>query len=387
MRIHGYEVKFNREAAGVYQNANTALATKTLAGFDDQGATLALALDRGQVPPCMTGQVPMHAMVSGRLVGGADNASLQMFSGGEFGLLDGVNTASGVGISRAGVNGYYGAGRNGGGDMLRIGGALKTAIDLLDDPFAMLDGVMGTGEGPNGPSPTTPIYNHNRAPIWSGPLGFTDLHEDDVDEDEYINGLWNAIINGGRNFLLPNGDVVKDCVFAGICPTGTVYIQESDYGNTGRNGVPSDVSDNTRDRFVNHPSVFIRRKGAAMLREIMHRYADTRDIVTEEVLQPMGIYSISGNQPLSTWLMVFDGVPEVMTISHGTELTAARPKDIWNRVIVPICQSADSNSRRVNVRNILGDVAGTISRFKYLEFARYIGPRGDTQQDNTVAPA
>jgi len=389
MRSHCYEMKFTRDAAGSYYESRNAGASHTSAAIDISGSSPQLLLSRGEIPWPATGPWPMHMRVSGTVTGNVSTGSVDTFRGSDDWLVNGTLEPNGTqSIGRCGRTGYFGAGRLGGGDFVRFNSDAQDAIEALGTGLrANVDGMLTTGEGPDtSPLAGPGIYDANVKGLWSGHYGFTDFCEDE-DEEDYFDRLYERIIgHNGRHYTLPNGEIVKDCVFAGVCPTATVYISSSDYGNSGLNGIPSDVTQNTADRFRNHPAVFLRRNGAAYLQQLVERLRDSEDLVTEEVYQPIGIYQQVGNLQRSRWLMVFDGVPEVVYIDSGLAFASKRPKDIWNNLIVPLCQTKQANTRRVTVTDSAGGSIGTMSRFKYLEFARYLGNRGSTQQDNTVAP-
>lgn len=390
MRTYAFETKFAREAAGGFYHPNRGGAVRSFGDVVAIGSSTGLALSRGSIPFPATGQAVVHATLSGQVVGGDATLSVMTFRGANHAFVGGVNAAASLQvIQRCGIGSFFGAGRLGGGDFVMFSGALETAIGAAGaDPVASLDGILGTGETSGaGFSPVG--YNAGIQPLWSGHWGFCDFFEDDGELNPLgiTDDLWDSIINRNDNWILPNGEELLDCAFAGVCPTATVYITQQDYGSTAANGVPSNVTQNTKERFNNHPAVFYRKKGSQMLRSIMQRVVDSEDIITEDVFQPIGIYAQAIARETSTWLMSFDGVPEVITLSHeGVVGDTRRPKDIWNRIIAPLCATKQSNSQRVKAYNTNGVEIGTCARWKYLDAARFIGERGDQEQENTVSP-
>lgn len=389
MRTYAFETKFAREAAGGFYHPDRGGSVRSFGDVVAIGASTGLALSRGSIPFPATGQAVVHATLSGQLVGGDGSVSVLTFRGANHAFVDGVNAAASLQtIQRCGIGSFFGAGRLGGGDFVMFSGALETAVDVGADPVASLDGILGTGET-SGAGFSPAGYNASIQPLWSGHWGFCEFFEDDAELNPLglTDDLWNIIVNREGNWTLPNGEVLTDCVFAGVCPTATVYLASQDYGSSGANGVPNDVTQNTRDRFNNHPAVFYRKKGTKMLRSIMQRVRDSSDIITEEVFQPIGIYSQVGARDTSTWLMSFDGVPEVVTLTHeGIVGDTRRPKDIWNKIIAPLCATKQSNSRRVKAYTTNNVEIGTCARWKYLDAARFLGERGDQEQANVVSP-
>lgn len=378
--------EFHPDMARMHYTTNAVLATL--------GGTLVATLSRGAIPAYATGSPIQTRLVTGTAYSGANTLSFIAQRDSQDILLDGVATDNNVAsaIRRCGYDGLYiGAGRAAGGELIVFDGDVQTAIAALGaNPAIECDSYVSPGQTIGSVIAGTP-YNENVAPLWSSLLGFCDFCETS-ELTTYHNTLFNRIKNGyneegngqGVNYKLPNQEIIRECAFAAVHPTGTIWISSTDYGSTAANGIPSDVTDNDADRFRNHPGFFLRRKGASVLKSLIKKWDDPLDLTTDEVGQPIGIYQYAGAITLSRWLFLIDGEPNIVFIESPDGTNYRRPKDIWNNVIVPHLLTNESDIRRVNVVDLDGDDIGTDTNWQLTDAALYLGPQGDVTQDNTA---
>lgn len=390
MAIYGaaYELTFNREAAGAAIHPNECRLYRST-GVWAGTTTLTQTLSRGYVPYPATGAAPNIRRVSG--LSHTTTPSTVRFAGDardNFGYVDGVLAASGAVdiIQRCGYSGFYGRGRAAPGDFLSVTGALLTAIEDGDTAAtADLDCYAGPGyfDDPQANITASPWETGDmNGGMWTSHLGIYDFLDDAVDQNTRQDALYLNIINNGNRYTLPNGVAIDDCSYAGVSPEGTIWILPADYGTN----VQTNVANNTADSLRNHPGVFVRRAGASYLRAVSRRWRDRFAISVVSSGQPVGIYQVADPTPDSKWLIVCDGVADIVYIQHPDGSDYRRPRDIWNNVIVPLIRGTGSNSTRVTVTDFWGNPIATETRWQFLSYARFLGPEGTTTQTNATPP-
>lgn len=163
------------------------------------------------------------------------------------------------------------------------------------------------------------------------------------------------------------------CSFAAVGPDCACYVEAGDIG-PGLDQIPTAVGNNRAESYRAHPSVFMRRTG--YVRSVARMYRD--QVPVSGALNGMPIrVSIVEPSTASTWLIIVDGVAQVVTINHA-ELS--RPRDIWNEAWVPLIVGGGA----VATTPVLDTLPGAMApgpgisqlRLAFLEYARYLGPQG-----------
>jgi hypothetical protein len=177
---------------------------------------------------------------------------------------------------------------------------------------------------------------------------------------------------------------VDGCNYAAVGPDCAVYIEAGDIGSAPEQ-IPAAVADNRASHFRFHPSVFIRR--TPYIRSIARQYRDPSNVAAGSAGMPIRV-SVRGPATSTRWLIIVDGAAQVVQLAHDPDII--RPRDIWNRVWVPLIygSSAVSDAPILSTINDAMAPGPAISqiRLAYLEYARYLGPNGaDTAQTGISA--
>lgn len=385
-RLAAYEIKSTRDTASPFVHPDIARInwSNGVGPWGAVGAFKAVALTRGNIPQSAynTGSLFTNAVrVEGYASGSIGDAFIEVIRESSFVMINGVPTANGVQCLQSTNTINIGAGYSAPGTCLVFGGAALTALEALDaaeNPLFYVNAYES-----NVALGTINVQNSLAQPMWDGLQHFADFEDDEptLFASEGATRLFTQLSKrAGGPYTLPDGTILKDCAYAGICPTGTIYIPVEDYGIT----VPSDVEQNTANAFRNHPSVFIRRP--EYIAQIARRYLQTQTITTPNLgSQPVGIYTAASSPVVtqSRWLVVVDGGADIVQLQHPANTNYRRPRDIWNNVIVPLVNGQQTNTNAPTLINSLGGVIGNRTRWNYLEYARYLGPQGDEQQTNT----
>jgi hypothetical protein len=389
MAIYGtaFELTMNRSAAGADLHPNLCRLYRSEQPWGDNANRLSNTLDRGFVPMPATGTYPVTRQVaasSTASVGGP--FALLAHARDEFAFVDGVPTTSlnGPVIRRAGYDDLFiGRGRAAGGDVVVAEDALRTAL-INGGAAELLTADCYAGPGYYDAVNTAidaPYKTGINGCLWQSHLGIFDFVNDATDEDTRQDALFYAITSNASTFRTPAGAEIKNCAYASISPEGNVWILAADYGG---NGIPAAVSENTADKFREHPSVFVRNVGGAVVRAVTRRWRDQISIVEEAAgSQPIGILQLANVTTQSKWLIVVDGVASVVFLQHPEGTDYRRPRDIWNNVIVPLITGTGSNVQRITTTDLSGNPVGTETRWNYLSYARYLGEPGTTVQTGT----
>lgn len=183
------------------------------------------------------------------------------------------------------------------------------------------------------------------------------------------------------------------CNFAAVGPNCAVYIDASDFGGNGPDIIPAAVTGNLASIYRYHPSVFIRN--TSHVRSTARRYRDGQALTAQQLGTPIRIDILGENPPRSsTWLLVFDGVPQVVTFLHPLGSLYKRPRDIWNQLLVPMILGPQSVSQApiletpfvLGILNTGGPAILQLS-MATLEYARYLGPTGTPTPQTGSTPA
>ena len=171
--------------------------------------------------------------------------------------------------------------------------------------------------------------------------------------------------------------LVNDCGFAGGAPEGVVFVEPGDIGNAPEQ-IPISVGQNSAAHFRYHPSVFLRRTD--YVRQVSRQTSDPVAVnATAQGSQPIMIAQIVEPLQASDWWIVVDGVGYNVRLRHPFGIGAPdvrRPRDIWNRVWVPILQGSQAASRAVEFLGMDGTQTGVglvADRLRYLSYARMWG--------------
>lgn len=386
-RLAAYEIKSTRDTASPFVHPDIARINQSngIGPWVTVGAFKAVALTRGNIPQSAyntSGDFTNAVRVEGTATGSIGSAFIEVIRGSNIVMINGVPTANGTICLQSTNTINIGAGYSAPGTCLVFGAAALTALKALDATETPLFYVnayesnvaLGAGN----------VQNSLAQPMWDGLQHFCDFEDDEPANfaSEGATRLFSQVSKrAGGPYTLPDGTVLKDCAFAGLCPTGTIYIAAEDYGIT----VPSDVTANTATAFRNHPAVFVRRP--EYIAQVARRYLQTQTIVTPHLgSQPVGIYTASSSPVVtqSKWLIIADGGADIVQLVHPAGTNYRRPRDIWNQVIVPLVTGQQTNTNAPALVNSLGGVIGNRTRWTYLEYARFLGPQGDEQQSNTA---
>lgn len=199
--------------------------------------------------------------------------------------------------------------------------------------------------------------------------------------------LLRALQNNPSSTVMAGTTVVQWCSATGIAPEGRIWIDPGDIGGIGPNAIPGNVTDNTAEQFLAHPSVFIPSGSSKYIRSVNRIAADDIEITAAFVKNPIVITSISTPVSESYWLVGVDGAQYIIRLQHPAGTDYRRPKDIWNNMIAPaLIQGAQIGS-------LLGfseqAALAAESSLKYSHYWRFLasnGTEGDLTQDDSVSP-
>lgn len=165
-----------------------------------------------------------------------------------------------------------------------------------------------------------------------------------------------------------------DCQFAGQDPTGVMWIRPEDIGNQIEQ-IPADRTLNTAQHFRFFPNAFFRT--VSYVNAVGSAYFDLSSIDSDLVGQPFILRQVEDAPTASTWLVIIDGQPQVVTFAHPAGSDFRRPDEIWNGVIVPIIQNAGGPGTSAfsllrTASTILPGNGSFINRMRYLQYARLL---------------
>ena len=270
-------------------------------------------------------------------------------------------------------------GRNAPPQVLRLGGAALTAFQ---DTGAVL-----TANG-------TYTYQYDEADQYQTLVQWAEFENDPPDSEtdgtEVVTRLAQALAYPTNPYVLGTAStgvdiVANDCQFAAVGPDCRIFIEAGDQGNLAEQ-IPAGVEDNMALHFRFHPTVFMRRTN--YVRSVHRVYRDPLTINVTQNGQPIRITTVTTQPTESFWLIIVDGVPQIVAINHGVA-DLRRPRDIWNQLWVPLIHSDQSvgTCPLLEVAPDTGLRGPGISelRLKFLDYARYISTSGtDIVQQNTL---
>lgn len=372
--LHGFELDLGRESCNSGFDPNMVRLTRTNSLAFSSGTIQQLRLSRGELPlPVAGGQ--RTRLLTGRIKG-IDNVwrSFRAEPGTTWACVEEAKAVSATQvIRRAGVDVYYEAGRNAGGDVLTLDGALLDAVrgqnsGTLGQSF--MDAWQGPGYADSNTGLAPSETSQNNGGLWTSHLGFCDFALDDVADPSAA--LFQRIRMAGVSSKLPNGVTVNGCAFAAIGNDAWIYPVDSDFGGSGQFAITNTVDQNTADQLRNHPTAFVRPKGAAALRSVLLRYRDPYKINQIYSGQPCGIRTQGQPVTQSKWALFIDGKPTVVTIKHPASTDYRRPVDIWNNVLLALIEGSQSDQKAIQVVDLQNRIVGNLTRLPYVEFARYL---------------
>lgn len=182
--------------------------------------------------------------------------------------------------------------------------------------------------------------------------------EDSADADNgqsRLRVLLDLLVNSTANYQVGVGAaaaaiVVNYCGFAGVDPTGAVYLRPEDIGNTNPDQISTDVAENDAAGFRAHPSVFYPAGKAKYVRSLLRGARDTVGIAVDTggtgVIGggPLEIIQVTSAPTQSNWLVSIEGQPSIVRLIHPAGSDYRRPRDIWNNVWVPILKGSSNQS-------------------------------------------
>jgi len=280
-----------------------------------------------------------------------------------FGVLDGATLSTG---GKQAINVDTTSGRQ--SPRITVGAAAASAFNValvaLGAPFNGIDVRI--------------IHNYGEA-NYQGLQHFISFEEQppnsDGDGSGALRTLLNNIQNGGASYqvgMQTDGTVLtaEGCSFAANAPEGAVYVDPGDIG-TGPDQLTTTIDDNTGAKFKAHPNVFYPAGRADYVRSLTRNNVDSIP-VNEGSTQPFRIVRIDNAVISSNWLVVVDGVANIVRLAHPGGSDIRRPRDIWNMVWQPIIQSSSLSVADAltwtSPNNV--DGGGVGGRWKYLEYAR-----------------
>lgn len=218
-------------------------------------------------------------------------------------------------------------------------------------PFVVLDGATYgefTPPIPNGGL----IANAHLEPIGGttsrGEIAIGEFAEDGQLPSDAADGLraWLQTTRSRTEILNPANQaqpiVLDECAFAGFDPSGRAYISPSDIGIGPALIDPDSPAGNTVEKLRLHPTVFLRRVG------------NVRGVTTVNMRplgwtgEPINVYQgapefyVPVVAPVgSHWRLYIDGARVDVNVLHGS-LDLRRPRDVWQRLIVPVLTAGAS---------------------------------------------
>jgi hypothetical protein len=229
--------------------------------------------------------------------------------------------------------------------------------------------------------------------IYQGLAHFMEFQEEPTDSisnaAQVINRLESKFQSASSKYALgrqSDGTIrmLDSCNFAALDASGNIFIRPEDIGNSNES-IPTASVQNTADHFRFFPSAFFRRTKyvRSIGRVARDRYAINASGVGYE--QALTITQVNEAPQASQWMFIVDGQPEVLTIAHPPGSDLRRGDEIWNAVIAPAISDAQGQTTSISTLLIVNaggidanNTAGLLNRLRYLEYARYIRPIGDT---------
>lgn len=225
-------------------------------------------------------------------------------------------------------------------NVITIGGA---AAALLAD--TSLQALAYYKLGPAGGVGITGVPSQGSAqPQWSSALvgAFADDALGDIPSLGDLRAMYARYENlfagrggGGSVVTLPTGvATVRSCDAAFADPWGRVLLSPSDVGS-GPGQIPTGRRSWLGSMFDNHPQVFVRlsNKVRGLAAASAFGLSDLTPITGTPAM--FRLYQVVRAPTHSTWRMVIDGQPQLLTFQHPQGSDLRRPVDIWNQVIVP----------------------------------------------------
>lgn len=260
-------------------------------------------------------------------------------------------------------------GRNAAPYRLLFGGAVEAAMDAI----------------PVGASDSIDVLMHGayQAESYQGLHHFCEFELEPPDT-QAVGGsrlaeLLYLFQNAAARYLLgvngaAQGIYAEACGFAGISPEATVYIRPEDWQGTDPDQIPAAVSDNQPSQFRAHPSVFYPSGKPTYTRALTRGYVDNVDIAQGDLGSggmPLGIVNITSAITTSDWLIMIDGVAQLVKLTHPLGSDYRRPRDIWNNVWVPLLTGPKSISDATLFGQVgLGNGGAIGTRFQYGDYFR-----------------
>jgi hypothetical protein len=183
---------------------------------------------------------------------------------------------------------------------------------------------------------------------------------------------------GATRIAVPGGaDVVlTQCAYAGPPAAGVFLIAPSDIG-MGPGQVPPSPVAWTEPVLRPHPSVFVR--DASHCRGVVSQLGGDTDAAQMNSAFPgVQVFEVLDAPTYSVWTLLIDGAAQAVIFPHldanGAKIDVRRPRDIWNRIVVPELQRRIAQGEPLPLYKTAGFgtlvVRGYISRLNYVSYGR-----------------
>lgn len=214
---------------------------------------------------------------------------------------------------------------------------------------------------------------------YQGILHFCEFEDHPPDSDSVGAGRLQQLLNlfqsAGNQYAVgvDSGGtpiVVPYCGFAAVAPEGAIFIRPEDIGS-GPDQIPASMGNNEGSKFRAHPSVFFTPGRAKYTRSMTRQAVDTNAVDALIVDGgPLAITSIEQSITTSDWLVVVDGQPMIVQLTHPGGSDLRRPRDIYEQAWVPILNGPSSNFSAVQFVSGAGNLGGVGFRWAYADYFR-----------------
>jgi hypothetical protein len=366
-----YETLSSRNSAGAGSRPDLAYAhTFQIA---DVSVALQEILPRPLIPLSGYGSDVPYASVD-LVVEGDTDISYRSFRGTDFVTVGGVETDNTAEF------------------VVRSAGNLYNSGTLSPRPQLNFSGVALPVNGAAAQGQIT--YSYGPENLYSGLTHFCDFQDDPpgtpADGSVRLKALLEQFSQSGSEAQVGvdgNGTAIKvaNCGFAGIAPEGAVMITPSDIGSNA-DQIPSSISNNTAAAFRAHPSVFYPAGKTPYVRSIGRGAYSTSSITNAGGNGgPLEITSIIAAPTETNWLIVVDGVAQVVRLSHPVGSDIRRPRDIWNQLWVPILKGSSNVQSATNFVSVTGNGGAIGGRWAYADYFRCLPIAGTNVIQSGIA--
>lgn len=242
--------------------------------------------------------------------------------------------------------------------------------------------------GASEPANATSIEAHVRwaysSENYQGLMHFAEFEEHPPDTDDSgatrLAELLQAFQRGGASYQVGvdsggTAIVVPHCAFAATAPEGAVFVRPEDLG-TGPDQIPPQSTSNESSKFRAHPSVFFTPGRSKYVRQISRQAVDTVALDTSSTGGPLGITNVDTGITASDWLIVVDGQPCIVRLTHPAGSDLRRPRDIYEKAWGPILNGPSTSFSATQFVTGAGNIGGVGFRWAYADYFRCLGLPG-----------